>query len=1210
MSINIRASAIALVLTGIISSSVFAVPQQDETADLLLRGAKQWDAKNRPDRAVNLLHKVILIEPASTEALFMLGDIALRNGKPDEALRYLHSLEQTAPGSPRTLKLGDMYRQRTGDKTSMFNRPTVAQSDTLAAPVAKSASAAKHEKHAKPARVHTEKAKTVAKKQPVASEDTASTALDPDIIARTDALDALADGNVEQAETALLDIIKRRPHDAEVIGGLGLVRQKQGKFVESEQFFRQALAAAQAAKGETARWVGLIDTAIFSQHMTDAKALLEENKLQQAQAAVQQALTLKPGDPDALAVEGNIKAAGNDLVEAERLYREALKIEGYNIFAARGLASLLAATQRNDEAIEFIEQVLQTYPNEWKKNPASQANLLREEANLYVAAHQNSQAIKALETALIADPKNAWVRFSLAKLYISLNMVPLARQIVQEGAALAPKDPAMNHVRALVMLSLNDYAAGIDSLNQIPEESLTQDMRDTKKRALNKYYFQQADLKYAQGNRREAIRIMSVAEAQARGDFAATEQVAEGWFRLGQQKAGLSAMRKLPQPAPLQTQVHFASLLNRAKKDQELAEYLPTLHIPDATDETHQQYRATIQDIEFAMAGREFDRLLKAGKKEQAQQFAQTILNANRLSNSDYFKFHRSYFSAAELPDNAIAALNQEKEQNPDDLNMRWELAYAYYQNKQNSNAQRELQELLPLTAPDNIDTRLRIAKLQQNTGDSAGARRIIDDLTSRYPNNTEVLLQAGNIARSAGKYNLAMRYYKLAKVAAKTPEIAAGNVQTPDILLNLLPETSLQTMIAAPTLASTAGSEQIYRTAIASEDSREVRPANSDVEYADQAMTGIEAMSSPKIEAGLDIQRKSATSGMSTYNATEIPLLARFPVGYEAHGTVQVDKVNVDAGSLALADAAKFGKGQAIGQPLAQQASGTSVALGYEQDSVKADIGIAGQGFLVSNVVGGIRHGGEFGHLSYSLNLSRRPYTGSLISYAGTRDPATGAVWGGVTNTGLTLYMSTTLESFNAAAMASYGLLRGTNVLNNDRLFLRAAVDKDIYTGDDMVLNAGLGVNYTSFSKNESFYTFGHGGYWSPRSSVSLGLPVELSGRSDLLSYQIRASVSYARTTEDSALYYPTDSALQAAAAGIGQAVYQGSTGSGFGYGLRAATEYRATPNFALGGRFNMDRSAYYAPNSLLFYLRYMFTPETGPVKLRPDPVIPYSQY
>lgn len=181
----------------------------------------------------------------------------------------------------------------------------------------------------------------------------------------------------------------------------------------------------------------------------------------------------------------------------------------------------------------------------------------------------------------------------------------------------------------------------------------------------------------------------------------------------------------------------------------------------------------------------------------------------------------------------------------------------------------------------------------------------------------------------------------------------------------------------------------------------------------------------------------------------------------------------------------------------------------------------------------------------------------------------------------------------------------------------MRAAIDRDVYADEDTALNIGLGVNYTSFSKNEAFYTFGHGGYYSPQSSLSFSLPIELSGRADQLSYQVRASVSYARSKEDAAAFYPTNAALQAQAAagpffpsGNTGAIYTGGSGGGFGYGLRAATEYRVTPNIALGGRFSMDRSAYYAPNSLLMYMRYMFKPETGPVKLKPDSITPYSQY
>lgn len=1225
MPINLRALSVALVLAGLISTPVLAASQTDGSTEVLLRGAKKWADKDRSDLAKNLLNKLLLIDPNSQEALYMLGSMELKSGKTDEARGYLRKLEQTAPDGKRTRELADAIKAK--------NAPKPAPVERIAAPEPAAKPRIAEQRAAKSAEPKQEKRRTArAQKKPAPQAapevPTSSLASNPDIIARTDALDALADGDLVTAETSLLDIQTRRPQDPEVIGGLGLINQKRGKFAEAEQLFTQALAAAQAAKSETGRWESLINTAKFSQVMTRAKSALDENNLPEANAAAGEAMTMRPGDPDAMAVMGNIKFAENNNAEAERLYREALNIEGYNVFASRGLANLLAHSGRGEEAIQFIEKVLQDYPNEWRKSPYNHASLLRTESELFVDAHRPSQAMKALETAVSVDPKNPWVRFSLAKLYISMNLAPMARSIVQEGVALAPNDPAMHQVQALILLNLDDYAGGIDSLNQIPEESLTQDMRDTKNRALMKYYLQQADIKIAQGNRKEAMRIMAMAQTQAQGDYSATEQVAEGWFSLGQQKLGLAAMRKLPQPAPLSTQVRFASMLNRAKKDQELADYLPTLRIPQTEDETSRHYRETIQDIEFAMAGRQYDKLLKAGKKEEAQQFAENILGATPLSSREYFRFHRSYFSNAELPESAIFQLSQEVEQNPDDLNMRWELAYAYYQNKQNANAKRELQSLIGQTKNDDIDMRLRIARLQQNLGDTAGANKTLDDLIERFPNNTEVSLQAGNIARSEGRYNKAMSYYELTRERAAKPAPqdtppqpgVASSAGTPDIMLNLLPGAQ-RSSAPKPVQTSTPESEAIYRAALAS-DVPLARPAgNSDAANAQQAMDSISANRKFRIETALDIESKTASSGTSTYNTIEVPVAVHFPIGYEANGTVQVDRVSVDAGTLpaAFADASAFGKvlitQKPLAQPLPQQANGTSLALGYEGDTFKSDVGMVGQGFPVSNVVGGIRTGGSIGRMSYSLNLSRRPYTGSLISYAGAKDPVTGATWGGVTNTGVSLYMSTTLGTtsfgnFDIAGIASYGLLRGQNVQNNDRLYLRAVIDHDLYTSDDLVLNVGLSMDYMSFSKNEGYYSFGHGAYYSPQSSLSFGLPIELSGRSDMLSYQIRASVSYATTNSNSALYFPTDPAAQAIAAANNSATYQGGPGSGYGYGLRATSEYRAAPEVVLGGKFSMDRSAYYAPNSVLFYLKYLFTPETGPVKLRPDPVLPYSQY
>lgn len=1410
MSIKLRALSVSLMLAGCISLPVSAV-QSDQSSEMLMRGAKKWIAKERPDLARNMLKKLILIEPASEEALFMLGNIELRMGKPEEALRYLRALEQSAPNSSRTRELGDAYRLATTDKASLekarslaregkheeaekmllevfhgtvpkgemaleyyrivgmskaghtraqdelaalyretgdtryrllqlelqANRPEYVESaihgyEALAGspnvhrkslrhgwlqglyklgsddkkldavklflavypgdreatellddvqkniasraqfaqqpavvgqplpPIAKLAvlqpgkegkqpkiveesqpkqadkpkvvEESQSKKTDKPKVVEEPRPRKVAvkpqpEKAPQEPEEVLPEEEDPDIVARTEALDALQDGKLEEAESALLDLLNRRPQDPEVLGGLGIVRLKQGRHAEASVRFEQALQAAQAAKGETARWESLIEAANFWKGLRAAEALLEEKRLAEAEETIQQALALKPGNPNGLAVLGKIKAAAGDDAGAESAYREALKAEGYNVSALVGLVDLLSRTERKEEALALLEQVLQDYPLEWKKNPDSQARLLREEANLYAAMNRPGQAIKALEQGVIADPKNPWVRFSLSKLYISLDMAPLGKRVVQEGVALDPENAEMRYVQALVLLSLDDHAGALDTLNRIPEGELTGAMRDARSRALIQYAVRQAESKLAQGDRKEAIRIMSVAETQSEGSYPATEQVADGWFRLGLPAQGLRAMRKLPRPMPLETQVHYASLLNRAKEDRELVEFLPSLPIPQGEDEDSRRYRETIRDIEFSMAGRQFDKLMKAGKTEQAQQLADSVLGANQLSNAEYFRARRSYFYKAELPVNAIPSLIEAKEQAPDDRDMRWELANAYHQAKQNDNAQKELRELLVMTPPDDIDGRIRIAKLQQSTGDVSGARQTVNDLVARYPGNVDVLFQAGNLAQAGGRYNEAMDYYEQTREQARkgTPAkaVAAVAQQEEDsgILLDLLPARTLQMPAgagnagqAAPKLPSTPESMRIYRTALASDAAQPKQaPAGSTVaSQAELEMAAIEARRTAKIETGLDVQAKQATNGTSTYNATEVPVLVSFPIGYEAQGMVQVDKVDIDAGALpsTLADASSFGTIKAYQvlppQPLTPASSGVSVGFGYEQGSVKADLGKAGIGFPVSNVVGGIRTGGSIGKIDYSLNLSRRPYTGSQLSYAGMRDPVTGAVWGGVTNTGLSLWAGTELGSFNVSGVAAYGLLRGKNVLDNDRLFLRAVVDKDVYESGNTTLNVGVNANYTRFAKNQAYYTFGHGGYYSPQSSLSFGVPVELSGYEDMLSYRIRASISYSRTQEDAALYYPTDPVLQALAGG---ATYAGGNGGGFGFGLLAAAEYRLSPELVLGGRFSMDRSAYYAPNSLLIYLRYLFKPETGPVR-KPEPLVPYAQY
>jgi len=110
-----------------------------------------------------------------------------------------------------------------------------------------------------------------------------------------------------------------------------------------------------------------------------------------------------------------------------------------------------------------------------------------------------------------------------------------------------------------------------------------------------------------------------------------------------------------------------------------------------------------------------------------------------------------------------------------------------------------------------------------------------------------------------------------------------------------------------------------------------------------------------------------------------------------------------------------------------------------------------------VTNLVGGVSHGEWREDGNYRVEFSRRPLTGSLLSYAGARDPISGQIWGGVVATGVSGRIGRPFGLYNASLSAGYALLQGKNVENNTRLQLRAAIDRDVWHGTHGSVNVGL---------------------------------------------------------------------------------------------------------------------------------------------------------
>lgn len=370
-------------------------------------------------------------------------------------------------------------------------------------------------------------------------------------------------------------------------------------------------------------------------------------------------------------------------------------------------------------------------------------------------------------------------------------------------------------------------------------------------------------------------------------------------------------------------------------------------------------------------------------------------------------------------------------------------------------------------------------------------------------------------------------------------------------------------------------------------------------------------------ISGAIDGLALSGTEGQSSYKGTEIPLEYRQPVGDHSEFIFRADQVTINAGTINLGNNYQtntFGS-LILCQPncsnnlLNQQAAGTALNAALETGNTRIDVGTTPLGFYTENWIGGIRQKGDLGPLSWTGEAFRRSITSTLLSYAGTRDPRTGTVWGGVVGTGASLGLS--IDQGLALGWWSnlrYRYLTGTNVQSNQDVQFMTGLNWRLVNEVNRQFSTGLTGHLWSFQRNVGEFTFGQGGYYSPSLYEAVGIPLSYAERSGRWSYVISGSYALNWAKTDAAPYFPTDAAMQAQA---GNPYYTASAGPGTTYAAALHSEYQLSPSLFLGARVRMVRSPYYTPNTATVYFRFSFDgPSAKPVLLRPEPVIPTSRY
>src|SRR5690606_31070513 len=130
-------------------------------------------------------------------------------------------------------------------------------------------------------------------------------------------------------------------------------------------------------------------------------------------------------------------------------------------------------------------------------------------------------------------------------------------------------------------------------------------------------------------------------------------------------------------------------------------------------------------------------------------------------------------------------------------------------------------------------------------------------------------------------------------------------------------------------------------------------------------------------------------------------------------------------------------------------------------------DAGITPLGFQYKTFTGGVLVKGTFDEqqsVGYRVDLSRRPVTDSMTSFAGSEDPRTGMQWGGVTATGARVTISKDWGTEGVYGSAGWHRLAGNNVADNHRTELNTGAYFRLIDDLDSKLMMGVNLNATFF--------------------------------------------------------------------------------------------------------------------------------------------------
>ena len=1038
------------------------------------------------------------------------------------------------------------------------------------------------------------------------------------------AFQELNQGSTAKAVDLFTALLKKHKNDADVHGGLGVALLKQKQFSKAEKHLKSAVKLNKYADQ---RWNKALYNAQYWGLLERAKVDVNKGKLSAAKKKLVKAVKILPQEPEGRMALARLQISKGDNPQAIQSL-ESLLLLAPDYYPARFALTQLKVKGNAIGGIELALNLLETYPGKQGNSQLFMEAYSRYDQKKDIL-HLSQRALAALEKNVVVNPDNVWARLDLANMYRLSGQKEQSLSLLNGLIRLYPNMTEARYMKAQLDAEAGRWNDAEDALQGISDERMSKDMLVLSHKIEIQKKLSQALLLAKEGRNDDAAVILDAINTKNMlSDLTNLTALANAWATIGKPFKALRIGRQMIHAAPendYDAKLVYVSILITAREGAEADIWLKHL-----------------------LAKR-------AEMSEKQQQSLDQLGRGQAIRHSDQARLNKDFAAAWN-------SLEPYLGHEPSDTEVMLALARIYHDAKRDREALSIYNDILQ-KEPDNKNAIEAAAYSATSIKDFKLAEQLINRGMTLEPEQERFYMMQGRLERARGNDRNALKAFEKVKELQRLKHIQnrAGDIQSPAI--QKAPR--LRNPFASDEVSSAGQGEYISQpplersfqkpfTAMKKQrlrgqafelhftdafpqqkyKSRKVVQRNKRVGFTsarastsvpsalaydrlsendeiNREISEVRSGLSTVLSTGLHVRDRQGERGLSQLNNIEVPIKLRLrPFGNTLH--LKMTPVLLSSGEVNMRNvnlARRFGSNDVAAilpqnRVLEQRSLGVALQAAYEIGGLKADMGVSPLGFSVTNFIGGIAYHTAIDELQFDVGLSRRSITDSFLSYAGTRDPASNQIWGGVVKSAISADLTYASKSgVGIYGKLEYGRLTGQKVLQNNVHNLAIGSYGTFFQEGDTTFRAGINLSLLGYSKNLQYYTLGHGGYFSPQQYTAISIPVNFSDVSGALSYKISGYLGLHMFQEDSVAYYPNNPQLQAASGRL----YPGANTSGFLLGIDAASEYVLTRNLSVGGNLGFDNARNYNQINLGVYMHYRFDGLTKLPSFRIDQLHPF---